>query len=230
VASLAANCDVVFLAVPDAAIAPTCEAIIWRPGQVAVHCSGAVGLDALASAVASGATAGCLHPLQSFATREPHPERFAGIACGVEGADPAGSMLQEIVRDLGARPFRLEGVDRKFYHAAAVFVSNLLVALASAGARLWVVAGLPEEMARESLSPLMLTAAANAAALPLERALTGPVARGDVATVEGHLAALTGHPGLRELYRTLSAELLEIRVARTADEEAALRRLLTGQT
>jgi len=200
-ARVAARCDLVFLTVPDAAIAPTCRSIAWEPRHLVVHCSGALGLDALAGVTAAGGVPGCLHPLQSFPSRSPEPERLRDIFCGVEGADPLGPLLEQMVRGFGAQPFRLEGVDRTLYHAAAVFVSNHVVALASAAGRLWTLAGLPEQLGRPALSPLLLAASANVAALELRDALTGPVARGDVGTVEAHLRALAADPALRELYR-----------------------------
>lgn len=223
---VAARCDLVFLTVPDAAIGPTCRSIAWEPRHLVVHCSGALGLDALADVTDAGGIAGCLHPLQSFPSRTPEPERLRGIFCGVEGADPLGPLLEQIVTGFGAQPFRLEGVDRTLYHAAAVFVSNHVVALASAAGRLWTLAGLPEPLARQALSPLLLAASANVAALELRDALTGPVARGDVATVEAHLRALAADPALRELYRALAAELLRLPLVHDPDTASQLRGLL----
>ena len=225
-ARVAAQCDLVFLTVPDAAIAPTCRSIAWEPRHMVVHCSGALGLDALAGATVAGGIAGCLHPLQSFPSRSPEPERLRGVFCGVEGADPLGPLLEQIVKGFGAQPFRLEGVDRTLYHAAAVFVSNHVVALASAAGRLWTLAGLPEQLGRQALSPLLLAASANVGALELPYALTGPVARGDVGTVEAHLRALDADPALRELYRALSAELLRLPLVQDPGSASQLRRLL----
>lgn len=223
---VAAACDLVFLTVPDAAIAPTCRSIAWEPRHLVVHCSGALGLDALADVTEAGGIAGCLHPLQSFPSRSPEPDRLRGIFCGVEGDDPLGALLEQMVTGFGAQPFRLEGVERTLYHAAAVFVSNHVVALASAAGRLWTLAGLPEPLARQALSPLLLAASANVAALELRDALTGPVARGDVGTVEAHLRALAADPALRELYRALSAELLRLPLLHDPDTASQLRRLL----
>ena len=223
---VAAACDLVFLTVPDAAIAPTCRSIAWEPRHRVVHCGGALGLDALAGVTAAGGIAGCLHPLQSFPSRSPEPERLRGIFCGVEGADPLGPLLEQMVTRFGAQPFRLEGVDRTLYHAAAVFVSNHVVALASAAGRLWTLAGLPDRLGRQALSPLLLAASANVAALELRDALTGPVARGDVGTVEAHLQALAADPALRELYRALSVELLRLPLLHEPGSASRLRGLL----
>jgi predicted short-subunit dehydrogenase-like oxidoreductase (DUF2520 family) len=90
---------------------------------------------------------------------------------------------------------------------AAVFASNYVVALASAAARSWALAGLPRESARPALGPLLAAVAANVTAFDLAQALTGPVARGDVGTIRAHLAALSGEPSLRDLYRDLALEL-----------------------
>ena len=222
------RCGLVFLTVPDAAIGSLAAELPWRAGQAAVHCSGALGLDLLDPAVEAGASAGCLHPLQSFASSDGEPERFRGIVCGVEGAPPLGERLERMVAGLGAASVRLEGVDRARYHAAAVFASNYAVATAAAAVRAWTAAGLPPERSRDALAPLLLGAAGNVAARDLPQALTGPVARGDVETVERHLAALAGEPGLAALYRQLGAELLRLDLGLDAATLARLRELLGG--
>jgi predicted short-subunit dehydrogenase-like oxidoreductase (DUF2520 family) len=225
---VAAGCDVVFLAVPDGAIRRVAEGLGWRQGQVVVHCSGALGPGELAAASAAGAVAACFHPLQTFPSRTPEPARFEGIFCGVEGAEPAGSWLEQLARDLGARPFRLDGVDRAVYHAAAVVASNHVIALASAATRLWALAGLPAEPGREALAPLLVAAANNVARMDLAAALTGPVARGDIATMARHLEALERDPELRELYRRLSNELLRLPLGHDEATAGRLRELLAG--
>lgn len=219
-------CDAVFLTVPDGAIRRLGEGLPWRAGQWAIHCSGALGIEVLTSAATAGATTGTFHPLQSFPSREPEPDRFRGIVCGVEGEGDLGQFLDGAARALGARPVRLEGVDRALYHAAAVMVNNHAVALAAGAARLWEAAGLPATEARAALEPLLAAAAQNVASRELARALTGPLARGDLETIKGHLAALTPYPDLRELYRRLSQELLRLPLGHNAEKLAALEREL----
>ena len=209
---VASSCDLVFLAVPDGAIEGVAAAEAWRPGQAVVHCSGAAGLDVLEAPRARGALVGCFHPLQSF-SGDAGPDHFRGVTVGVEGAAPLGEWLETMARDLGATPLRLEGVDRALYHAAAVLSSNDVVALMAAAARAWEAAGLPHEAARSALAPLLLGAARNIEARPLEQALTGPVARGDIETVRRHLEALRALPDLHALYRTLGRELLRLPLA-----------------
>ena len=158
---------------------------------------------------------------------EQAPAWFRGILCGVEaGNAELGNLLEAIAQDLGARPVRLEGVDRGIYHAAAVLASNDLIALAAAATRAWVRAGLPAALARDGLAPLLRAAAENVGGLPLEQALTGPVARGDIATLERNLRALEAEPDLRELYRRLALELLRLDLGHPRNVAAALRTAL----
>ena len=217
--------DVAFLTVPDGAIAGVAAVVEWRPGQLVAHCSGSRGLEVLAVAEQSGALIGCLHPLQSFPP-DPAPERFAGITCGIEGQSPADAILEGIAAALGARTVRLAGVDRALYHAAAVLIANDAVALASAATRAWTLAGLPETAARGALAPLLLGAAQSIATLPLAEALTGPIARGDVATVERHLGALARDPTLAALYRALATELQRLPLGHNEATATRLRALL----
>lgn len=228
--SMLAEADLVFLTVQDANIRELAAALPWRPGQFAVHCSGALTLNALDPAARAGAIVGCLHPLQSFPSRAPEPDRFHGITCGIEAPEPLAGVFDQIARDLGSRTLRLEGADRRLYHAAAVFASNDVIALMSAARRAWKLAGLPEDLARSSLAPLLVAAAANVQRLELADALTGPVARGDVPTIEAHLSALAADPSLERLYRGLAAELL--RVVEPSHPEAAskLAHILDGDS
>jgi len=218
--------DAIFLTVPDGAVHDVAARMEWRQGQAAIHCSGALGLDVLGPAVERGALTGCLHPLQSFSSAAGEPQRFRGVTCGIEAAEPLGSWLESLALDLGSRTVRLEGVDRALYHAAAVVASNDVVALMSAASRTWGLAGLPLDEARDALAPLLRGAAENISAHSLPDALTGPVKRGDAGTVERHLEALAGAPDLLELYRRLGAELLRLDLGLAPEIERRLSGLL----
>ncbi|MCC6387747.1 MAG: DUF2520 domain-containing protein [Dehalococcoidia bacterium] len=217
--------ELVFLTLPDGAIAGEAARLPWRAGQAAVHCSGALGLEVLADVRAANGLAGCLHPLQTFPSREPEPGRFAEAWCGIEGDGALAGMLEAMVTAMGARPFSLAGIDRAAYHAAAVFASNFVVALMAAAGRAWEAAGLPGEVVREALAPLLLASASNAAAKPSLAALSGPVARGDAGTVARQLEALAGEPDLRALYVALTRELTRF-APEDATARAAIRALL----
>lgn len=219
--------DLVLLTLADGAIAEVCARIRWRPGQAAVHCSGVRPLDVLATASETGALAGCLHPLQSFPRGAADAARFDGITFGIEAPDPLAPTLEAIAHALHARTVRLEGVDRALYHVAAILASNNVVALAAAAQRAWTLAGLPLEAANAALGPLTLTVATNVAAHDILGALTGPIARGDVTTIERHLDALaTTDPALHALYRALASEILRLPLDHTPEVTTRLHALL----
>ena len=205
---IADTADLVFLAVPDAAVRDTCDVLPLTATHAVVHLSGVLGLDILQSAAERGARIGALHPLQAFPA-DSSAARFRGIYTGVEASDPAlTARLEAFARALGATPFSLAGVDRAAYHAAAVLTSNYVVALHAAAAEVWRRAGLPPSAARAALAPLTLGAAQAISERELPQALTGPIARGDVRSVASHLQVLQADREHAALYRALARELL----------------------
>lgn len=222
------HADVIFVTVPDRQILRAAGPLALGPDHALVHCSGALELSALSDLAAGGAALGCFHPLQSFPTRQLDGDRFDGIAIGIEAPPPWDAVLRGLCEDLTATPLPLAGVDRASYHAAAVLASNAVVALHGAAAEVWALAGLPADSARAALAPLTSGAADAIAELPLTEALTGPVARGDVATVRAHLRALSPRPELAALYRTLSAQLLTLGKPDDGARRAQLAALLEG--
>jgi predicted short-subunit dehydrogenase-like oxidoreductase (DUF2520 family) len=129
-----------------------------------------------------------LHPLQSFA----HPGvRFEGAGAAVAGTTPeALAFATGLAERLGMKPFEIDDEGRPAYHAAASVASNFLVTLEAAAEAIVAGAGLARDEARELLAPLIRQTAENVAELGPEAALTGPVARGDEATVDAQRAAV----------------------------------------
>jgi predicted short-subunit dehydrogenase-like oxidoreductase (DUF2520 family) len=222
---VAERADIVFVTVPDVELANVTEQLAIGAAQSVVHCSGALDATPLMAASARGAACGVFHPLQSFGPEAP-AERFTGIAVGVDADPPLSDQLCRLAERLGAAPFSLRGIDRARYHAAAVFTSNYVVALHAAAARIWQSAGLPAESARAALATLSRGTVENIAAHDLAQALTGPIARGDAATVSGHLAALQNDLRSLTLYRALAHELLALPLQIAPDLRAAVIRVL----
>jgi predicted short-subunit dehydrogenase-like oxidoreductase (DUF2520 family) len=179
-----ARCDAIVLCVPDAEIAAAAE-VVTAAAPLVGHTSGATPLSPLAHA---GVPAFGLHPLQSFA----HPGvRFEGAGAAVAGSTPeALAFATDLAERLGMRPFEIDDEGRAAYHAAASVASNFLVTLQAAAEAIAAGAGLDREDARELLVPLVRQTVENIAELGPEAALTGPVARGDEATVEAQRAAV----------------------------------------
>jgi predicted short-subunit dehydrogenase-like oxidoreductase (DUF2520 family) len=200
--------EVALLCVPDAAIADACAtiAVAVPPLRFVGHVSGATTLDALAPARERGAGTFSLHPLQTILDGSAD---LTGAPGAISGSSAAALRLAErLAGRLGMHPFEVPEERRAAYHAAASIASNLLVALEESSAELLDRIGI--EDARELLAPLVLRTAANWAERGPE-ALTGPIARGDGATVERHLAALRDTaPELLPLYEALADRTREL--------------------
>jgi predicted short-subunit dehydrogenase-like oxidoreductase (DUF2520 family) len=183
--------DAVLLCVPDAEIAAAASLI--APGPLVGHCSGATGIDALAPRESFG-----MHPLMTVTAGG---ARFGGAGSAIAGTSPrALAFAQELARALGMRPFLLAETDRAAYHAAASIASNFLITLEAAAERLATTTGMP----RELLAPLVRATVENLVELGPERALTGPVARGDEATVRRQRRAVAARaPELLELFDSM---------------------------
>ena len=220
----------VVIAVPDAAIAGVVAelASLALPSSLPVlHASGSRSLDVLAPLAAAGHPVGGLHALAAVADPVEGADRLRGASFGVEGEGAARALAERLVRACGGRVLAIGPGGKALYHAAAVFASNYAVALLAVAERLMRKAGV-EEDARAALAGLAAGAVDNVAALGPAAALTGPVARGDAATVELHLARLSGAE--RSLYCLLGRQALELAVERGMDRASAARlRELLGE-
>jgi predicted short-subunit dehydrogenase-like oxidoreductase (DUF2520 family) len=187
----AAGAQAVLLCVPDAEIADASAALV--DGPLVGHCSGATGLDVLAPREAFA-----LHPLMTVTQVG---AEFAGAGAAVAGSTPrALALATELAAALGMRPFEIADDDRAAYHAAASIASNFLVTLEAAAERVAVSCGVD----RSLLAPLVRITVENWARLGPERALTGPVARGDEATIANQRAAVSDRaPDLLPLFDEL---------------------------
>ncbi len=194
--------EAALLCVPDEAIGEAAAALAAAapPLRFAGHTSGATGLDALAPLAAAGVATFSLHPLQTVPDGETD---FTACPCAISGSGAEAVALAEtLATELGMRPFEIADSERAAYHAAACIASNFLVALQESAAGLLGAAGVDD--ARELLAPLVLRTAANWSERGAE-ALTGPIARGDEATVERHREALRRRaPELLDLYDALA--------------------------
>jgi predicted short-subunit dehydrogenase-like oxidoreductase (DUF2520 family) len=181
--------DLIVLCVPDRAIAEVAQKT--PAGPWIAHMSGAVALSALAPHERRFG----LHPLQTFRIGG-GPAQFDGASAAVtaESGD-ARERGRWLAGCLNLKPFDLDEDHRVLYHAGATMASNFLVTLYRASRQLVEAAGAPSE----GLLPLMRQTIDNGFEL------TGPIARGDWATVEAHLAAIHEHaPEIEDLYRAMA--------------------------
>jgi predicted short-subunit dehydrogenase-like oxidoreductase (DUF2520 family) len=175
-------------------------------GAVVFHCSGAKASDELAPLRAAGALVASVHPVRSFADPQQVAASFDGTFCGIEGDEGALALLNPVFAAIGARTVPIDARAKTVYHAASVFASNYLTTVLDAALRAYQAAGVPEDVARELARPLALETLANVFRLGPETALSGPIARGDAATVARQQAAVTAwDPATGALYEALAA-------------------------
>ena len=209
--------ELIILAVPDDAIAPLAASLRMYGGQAMIHTSGALGAEVLAPAMAAGTQIGAFHPLVAFADTERAVEALHGATIAIEGDDQLASMLAAMAEALGATPVRLAPGSKAAYHAAAVLAAGGFVALLDAIAELGRVAGLDEAGSLAIYGPLIEGTLGNARALGIRAALTGPMTRGDVGTLEAHLETLGLHaPDVIPLYVAAAGREIDLGEARGA--------------
>jgi predicted short-subunit dehydrogenase-like oxidoreductase (DUF2520 family) len=198
------GCDAIVLCVPDAEI-PAAATTVAGAAALVGHTSGATPLTALEPA---GAATFGLHPLQTF----PEPggglgglAAFGGAGCAVAGSSPGAlAFAVRLARVLGMTPFEIDDEGRAAYHAAASVASNFTVTLLAAAERIAAGAGLAPDEARALLAPLVRRTVESVAETDPGRALTGPIARGDHATVDAQRRALEdAAPELLDLFDEL---------------------------
>jgi predicted short-subunit dehydrogenase-like oxidoreductase (DUF2520 family) len=192
-----AGADVVLLCVPDGEIASAAAAV--ASGPLVGHCSGATGLGVLAPHEGFG-----MHPLMTVTHRGGD---FRGAGAAIAGTTPrALAFARELADRLGMRPFEIAEEDRAAYHAGAAMASGFLIALETAAQR---VAGVDRELLLPLVRASVETWAAEGPA-----ALTGPIARGDEATIARHREAIAERaPDLLELYDVLTDVTREVAAA-----------------
>ena len=194
-AALLRNCDVLLLTVRDDVIGSVAASLADsltgadRRETCILHCSGAMDLSSLEPLSALGYSVGSLHPLQSFAA--PSGDLLRHIYMAVDGDDRAKETALFLVKALDSKPLFVPQEERVLYHAAACFCSNYVVTAVALGQRLMRRWTETDGEAAQSLMPLLKGTVGNLERTDRwQKALTGPVSRGDTGTVAKHLDAM----------------------------------------
>jgi predicted short-subunit dehydrogenase-like oxidoreductase (DUF2520 family) len=205
--------ELIVVSVPDDAISAVAGSMRLFAGQTMVHTSGLLGAAVLSASLGAGSHIGAFHPLVSFtADVERSVAGLSGATIAVEGDDVTVGLLADLAEAIGGLPVRLPAGAQAAYHAAAVLASGGLIALLDAVVALGAVAGLDEPGAVAVYGRLMEQTLANARAVGVAAALTGPITRGDAGTVTAHLEALARFaPEVADLY--LAAARRELVIA-----------------
>lgn len=202
------HADVVFITTPDGQIENAASVIADNQGvkknAVVLHCSGSQPSTILSVLKQYEVSIGSLHPLQSFASKQMEGNPFENIIAAIEGEPEAVAMAIRIARDLSATCLTIQTDAKTAYHAAAVVASNYLVAIQDLAFRLLALAGIPPENAFPVLGPLIQGTVANIKKVGTQKALTGPIVRGDTDTVRTHVHEIRRlAPDMLSLYQCL---------------------------
>lgn len=210
IGSLLAECDTLFLTVPDGAIAPLWRELASEPlhGKTICHCSGALSSLVFEDIGETGAQGFSVHPLFAAHDRFTAHKGLEGAYFTVEGTGAGREALCKWLRRMGNPCEVITSGNKTLYHATCVMVSNLAVGLAQLGANLLGQCGLEADFCEKAWQSLFLGNAHTLCEKGPVQALTGPVERGDTGTVQKHLEALSGPE--REVYRLLSLTLVQI--------------------
>ena len=220
------TCDLVFVTTPDGAIADTTAQFRWRSGIAVVHCSGVTEVAALDHAARDGAMTGGFHPMQTFGDPAAAVKSLPGCTITIEAQEPLNAALVAIALRLECRINRLPPGMRGRYHAAAGYTSQFINALFAEAANIWQSWGATEADAVRALLPLARGTLASIESAGLAEGMPGPVSRGDVGSIEKHVAALSPlGPDVIEFYRVVCDRTIPLGMRRGAIDDAAADRL-----
>ena len=229
------SADIWLIATPDneikAASAVLRTASVLRESDTVFHCSGA--LNAAELDISDCHTAS-VHPIHSFADPQQSISQFAGTPCGMEGNRSALDRLQLLFERVAAKPFVIDSQQKALYHAATVMTCNYLVSLLELAQKMLTAAGVSPQQGVNPLEPLIRQTLDNYFNTDAISALTGPISRGDTATVASHIQALQQQPNnWQQVYRALGNTTRAIAAKQgqaSAENLSAIDRLLNSGT
>jgi predicted short-subunit dehydrogenase-like oxidoreductase (DUF2520 family) len=230
----ALNADVILLSVADDALENVAQklakfgrAIIAKKSQekVALHTSGALDHRVLAPLARHGAATGSMHPMQTFSGRStPHLD---GVIFSIEGTPSARRAAQKIARLLGGTPVIISASDKPAYHASGTSVAGHALALIESATQTLMKIGFTRHRANQALLPLIRQMLDNYESLGPHAAWTGPLSRGDYATIAKHAKALRQFPReFQEAYAALAQLSTRVLSKKSAAMMSKLKRAL----
>ncbi|MCU4296695.1 DUF2520 domain-containing protein [Brevibacterium permense] len=233
--AIAERAELVLIAVPDDEIAPLVTGLAGlgriHAGQILVHCSGRYGTDVLEPGTRLGALPIALHPSLTFTGTEVDLSRLRQATIAVTAPAPIRPVGEALVVELGAEPIDIAEADRPLYHAAITHASNHSITILAEAMELLAEAGVADPSA--ILHALVDASVANTMQNG-PKALTGPISRGDVGTIEAHLAALSefslsrSNPAVRNSYIALARSTAAKALAMGRITEAQAQQILSA--
>jgi predicted short-subunit dehydrogenase-like oxidoreductase (DUF2520 family) len=215
-AEVAAACEILLITTRDDQIQSVCQDLVQQQALTARHMvghmSGAHASTILSEAARTGAAVFSLHPLQAFAQEEQSLADLPHTWFSLEGNDPRLKAIEKILEKTGNKFFRIRPEAKSLYHLSACIFSNYLVTLMSCGMEALAQSGIRPQDGLQAMLPLIRGTIDNTARLGPAKALTGPIARGDVTTVRRHLDSLeeAGLDRLKHFYAAMGLETLDL--------------------
>ncbi len=223
--------ELVFITTPDGAIAQVCGEIAaqrgFSEGSIVLHCCGAHSAELIAAARDAGAQVLSMHPLQTLADTDQAVANLPGSFFALDGDAAAIDVGKEIVTALGGTVMVIPSGGKMLYHAAAVVACNYFVALVFQALRMLEAVDIPKETGLAALLPLLQGTVRNLERVGIPRALTGPIERGDLKTIEGHLAAFDGFmPEGKAIYCEMGKIAVDVAAAKGSIDGQTKNKLL----
>lgn len=189
------HANITLIATPDDLITETCIELSQNPflkeGDIVMHCSGSLASDVLSAASDKKCFVASVHPMRSFAKPELSVAQYQGTYCAMEGDEMAIAILKPLFEKIGSIIYEIDKRKKSAYHAAGVFASNYLITLSHQALVCMKEAGVEHEIAMHVITNLMTSSVSNLeTTLSPEHSLTGPIQRGDIATIKKHMEAL----------------------------------------
>lgn len=208
-------CDVIFITTNDDSIKDISNKLseeeLVKEGQIVIHMSGSHSSGILENLKKSGCATYSLHPLQSFASVESSVEKLEDTVFTLEGCQRDMHKVESILEKTQNRYFKIDADSKTLYHAGACVISNYLVTLMDFGLSFFDYIGIKEKDAFAALKPLVEGTIGNIGGLGCKKALTGPIARGDIETLKRHVGEIEEKlPGKLELYRKMALMTLDL--------------------
>jgi predicted short-subunit dehydrogenase-like oxidoreductase (DUF2520 family) len=205
------NSKIIFITATDSAISQIWEQLkaLHVHDKIICHCSGVLSSEIFSDISAYNCSGFSVHPLLAINSRHNSYKELSNALFTIEGSDQvAKDELTTLLEGCGNKVVSIKPEDKPRYHAAAVMASNLVLGLVQTATEELEQCGFTRNEALEALSPFMQANIAHLSKHTPEEALTGPIERADLATVETHLEKLNGDN--REIYRLLSKKALEL--------------------
>ena len=208
--------DITFITTPDDLIESLCAQLVsvghLKENSIVLHCSGALSSAVLSAAKSKHCFLASVHPVRSFADPRSSVEHYRGTFCAIEGDPEATEKLKNMFEVIGSITCLIDNHKKAVYHAAGIFASNYVLTLSKIALNCLKEAGIPDDIAFELTVNLMSGTLNNLKETRSpEKALTGPLKRGDFKTVEKHIDALENTDKMMShLYKTLAVATLEL--------------------